>query len=335
MKASKSLLLLFTILTFVAIPVRSQPVNIFHLSSFEGATNGTFGFNIFGPLGRTCIIDVSTDFTSWEPVITNTVAKGFSSYIEPNTSQFLHRFYRARLFWTAIVPNTYSSWLTTNSGNGRLLIFPAGWNTATGADGRTIAYPPGWKTAQGSDGRIIAYPSAYAFTTAQGTDGRVVAYPSTGFSTLQGDDGRIIAFPSSSWTTSEGHDGRLVVFPSTGFSTTQGSDGRIVAFPLTGWTTNRGADARVISYPSSECATNQGFDGRTIAFSSSGWASLQGSDGRQISYPTSTNATMDLDFQNQSLFAVLGFLQPVLSQTDFRDYVVYTFFGTGNQQFSD
>jgi hypothetical protein len=78
----------------------------------------------------------------------------------------------------------------------------------------------------------------------------------------------------------------------------------------------------------------QGVDGRDVAYRGSGWVSLQGPDGRMTSFPASANATIELDFQDQSLFALLGTLQPLLSQSDFSDYVVYTYFGTGEQQFA-
>jgi hypothetical protein len=50
------------------------------------------------------------------------------------------------------------------------------------------------------------------------------------------------------------------------------------------------------------------------------------------SYPTNTDATINLDFQDQSLFPLLGNLKTILSQSDFDNYVIYTFFGTGEQQ---
>ena len=53
------------------------------------------------------------------------------------------------------------------------------------------------------------------------------------------------------------------------------------------------------------------------------------------SYPTNTSATIELDFQDQSLFALLGNLKTLLSQSDFNSYVIYAFFGTGEQQYAD
>ena len=187
-------------------------------SALGNITNGSFSFGISAPLGRTYIIDASTNLTAWNSVMTNNVPSGNVSFVDTNASQFQRRFYRGRLYWTVIVPNTYPTWQTTNSGSGRLLNFPSGWQTAKGADGRTIAFPSGWNTAQGSDGRMIAFPSG--FTNKAGADGRLVAFYQTGFSTVQGSDGRILAFPSSGWTTFEGADGRKVAFPSTNFSTT-------------------------------------------------------------------------------------------------------------------
>jgi hypothetical protein len=81
--------------------------------------------------------------------------------------------------------------------------------------------------------------------------------------------------------------------------------------------------------------TAQGVEGRRIAYPSSGWALRQGKDGRMTSYPTNTSATIELDFQDQSLFALLGNLKTLLSQSDFNSYVIYAFFGTGEQQYAD
>jgi hypothetical protein len=121
----------------------------------------------------------------------------------------------------------------------------------------------------------------------------------------------------------------------TDFSATNGLDGRVVALPSVGWTTSRGADGRNVAYFPSDFVTVQGIDGRKIAFPGSGWALRQGADGRITSYPANTSATINLDFQDQSLFALLGTLKTILSQSDFNNYVIYTFFGTGEQQFAD
>ena len=309
---------------------QAQP---FQLTAPGWITNSSFGFGISAPLGRTYMVEASTNLTAWNSVITNTVPSGPASFVDTNASQFQHRFYRGKLYWTVIVPNTYPTWQTTNGGDGRLLDFPSGWQTAKGADGRAIAFPSGWTTAQGRDGRMIAFPAG--FTNQAGSDGRLVPFYQTGFSTVQGSDGRLLAFPSSGWTNVGSADGRKIAFPSTSFSTTNGSDGRVAAFPSAGWTTSRSADGRSVTYPSFDFATVQGADGRKIAYLGSGWTLRQGADGRMTSYPTNTSATINLDFQDQSVFALLGALKTILSPADFNNYVIYTFFGTGEQQFAD
>ena len=330
---SKCLFALVAILGGFLLPAWSQSTQQFQFGAPGRLTNGSLSFSISAPLGRTYTINASTNLSAWSAIITNTVPSGSLSFADTNASQLQRRFYRGNLYWTVIVPNTYPTWQTTNIGDGRVLTFPAGWQTAHGADGRTIAYPAGWSTAKGKDGRLIAFPSG--FTNKAGADGRLVAYYQTGFSTVQGSDGRLLAYPSSGWTALGGADGRKVAFPSTNFSTTNGLDGRVVAFPSSGWIRSRGVDGRSLSYPSSNFVTAQGVGGRKIAYPSSGWALRQGKDGRMTSYPTNTSATIELDFQDQSLFALLGSLKTLLSQSDFNNYIIYAFFGTGEQQYAD
>jgi len=333
MTPRKALFALAAILYGSVLPARSQTTQQFQFNSLKWIPSGSFSFGISAPLGRTYMIDASTNLTVWSSVITDTVPSGSVSFVDTTASRFQRRFYRGNHYWTILVPNTYPIWQTTTGDDGRLLNFPSGWQTAKGADGRTIAFPAGWNTAQGSDGRMIAFPSG--FTTKQGADGRLVAFYQTGFSTVQGSDGRLAAFPSTGWTNLGSADGRTIVFPSANFATTTGADGRVVAFPLTGWATSRGIDGRNVAYPASNFLTAQGVDGRAIAYPHSGWVLQQGTDGRMNSYPTSASTTIELDFQDQSLFALFGGLRTILSQSDFNNYVIYAFFGTGEQQFSD
>jgi hypothetical protein len=322
-----------SLLLLLATPARAQSTPPFQLNALGRLTNGSFAFGLSAPPGRTYVVDASTNFAAWKPLITNIAPSTTAVVVDTNAAQLRYRFYRGRLYWTVIVPNTYASWQTTTSGSGRQLSYPSGWRTAKGADGRTIAFPTGWNTAQGSDGRLIAFPPG--FTNRAGADGRLVAFYPTGFSTAQGNDGRLLVFPASGWTVLGGADGRKVALPATGFSAANGRDGRWVAFPSAGWTTSRGADGRDVAYLPGDFVTVQGVDGRKIAVPSSGWALRPGADGRLTSYPASTSATINLDFQDQSLFALLGALKTSLSPSDFNNYVIYTFFGTGEQQFAD
>jgi len=294
-------------------------------------TNGAFTFGISAPLGRTYSVSASTNLTAWSVLLTNIVPIGPLSFVDTNASQFRYRFYRGNLYYTIIISNAYPTWQTTTNASGRLLAFPSGWQTTNGPDGRTIAFPPGWNTARGSDGRLIAFPPC--LTNRAGADGRLVAYYPTNFTTAQGNDGRLVPFPSSTWTNRLGFDGRRVAYPSTGFSTTNGADGRLVAFFSTGETNAGGADGRKLAYVSG-FTTGQGSDGRRISYPSSGWTVRQGLDGRLISYPTNA-PLLNLDFQDQSLFATFAALKTILSPTNFNNYVIYTFFGTGDDQYSD
>jgi len=305
----------------------------FQFSAAQIASNGSFSASLTAPLGRTYVVDASTNLANWSSGITNIVPISPISFVDSNASQLQRRFYRGRLYYTLIVTNRYPAWQTTNSGSGRQLAFPTGWQTAKGADGRTIAFPSGWNTAKGSDGRLIAFPPG--FTNKVGADGRIVAFYQTGFTNLQGSDGRVLAFPASGWTNRLSADARRVAFPSTNFSTAVGADGRIAAFYSGGWTNSPGPDGRTVAYLSSEFSTAQGADGRKMAYPNSGWALRQGTDGRMTASPTNANLVINLDFQDQSLFALFGALKTVLSESDFNNYVIYTFFGTGDQQFND
>jgi hypothetical protein len=328
----RTLLLVAVVAARLLLPgfSRAQP---FQLSSPHLSTNGSFSFTLSVPVGRTYFVDSSTNFSAWSALTTNIAPNSVVSFVDSNTAQQPHHYYRSSLFWTLLVSNTYPNLQTTNAGSGRSVLFPSGWLTGKGADGRVIAYPPGWSTAQGKDGRMVAFPAG--FTNRTGADGRVVAYYPTGFTTLQGNDGRLVVFPSTGWTNRAGPDARRVVLPLSSFSTTNGTDGRAVAFPSTGWNTGRGADGRIVAYLASQFVTNQGADGRKIAYQNSSWAFRQGSDGRVTTYPTNSSVMLNLDFQDQSLFPLLGALKTVLSPSDFNNYIFYTFFGTGEQQYAD
>lgn len=342
---------LIAALSCACLSALSQPAQQFEIGPPGVLPNGSFAFGIAGPLGRTYVIDAATNLLSWSSVATNTVSSDAPSFVDTTAPQFQQRFYRGKLYWTVIIPNQFPAWETIAGADGRTIAFPSGWTTGQGQDGRRIAFPPAWGTAQGADGRLIAFPPGW--TTSQGPDGRLVSFPPSGFATVQGRDGRIVAFPSSGWTTAGGldarqiaylsagwttllgGDGRLIAFPSYSFLTAEGSDARILAFPSAAWTQTQGTDARSVSYPLFGFTGVRGSDGRFVAYPLSGWTSVQGSDGRMVAYPTNQNATIQLDFQDQSSIAVLGTLNAALSNADFSDYVVYGYFGTGEQQFAE
>jgi len=59
------------------------------------AVNNQFRMRLFGTAGLTNIIQATTNFTTWTPVLTNNV--GIYDFIDPNSTVYPYRFYRARL----------------------------------------------------------------------------------------------------------------------------------------------------------------------------------------------------------------------------------------------
>ncbi len=60
-----------------------------------GFTNGTFGFNVYGPPGSNVVIQGSSDLLGWVPLQTNALGNGLLHYSDPIAVP--HRFYRALL----------------------------------------------------------------------------------------------------------------------------------------------------------------------------------------------------------------------------------------------
>jgi uncharacterized delta-60 repeat protein len=64
-----------------------------------------FGFNTRGAPGQVVLIEASTNLLTWVPVQTNIVTTGGVFFFsDPDSSQFAHRFYRARLFAGTLPP---------------------------------------------------------------------------------------------------------------------------------------------------------------------------------------------------------------------------------------
>jgi hypothetical protein len=345
MRFSISLLLLAALCRVVGLSVQAQPVQ----PKMVGAginSNHLFGFGLYAPLGRTYEIDSSPDFSSWTPVTSGIVADSVP-FVDANPPRQARLVYRAGIDWTIQVPNTYLIFHTNSGVDGRVIAYPfSGWNTAQGADGRVVAYPSGWATNQGPDGRLIAYPTNWVTTNSP--DGRLVAFPPMGCTLVTNANGRVTVHPASGvpgagtnsyqlvdWNLATGGDGRQAAYPFASFSTNEGSDGRMVAYPAAGWTTNRGPDGRMVAYPVTGFTTNSAVGGRLIAFPSSGWTTAGGVDGRLIVYPALNTSTLVLDFEDQQFFAFIGHLRTVLGDPDFENYIIYRFFGTGEQRFPD
>jgi hypothetical protein len=66
-------------------------------AGFGFAGNG-FGFNLAGTNGQTIVVDASTDLVDWIPLFTNyATSTNTFYYSDPGWTNFLSRFYRARL----------------------------------------------------------------------------------------------------------------------------------------------------------------------------------------------------------------------------------------------
>jgi hypothetical protein len=308
-------------------------------------SNHVVAVSLFAPLGRTYEMDASTNFKNWSSVAGGIVADSVQ-FTDGSAPGFPARFFRASVDWTIMLPNTYMLFKTNSGMDGRVIAYPYNWNTNKGTDGRLIAYPPGWSTNQGSDGRLIAYPPGW--TTNKGPDGRLVAFPTNGCTLVTNADGRLTVHPTSgvpglgtnsyqsaNWKLATGADGRRTAYPAFSFSTNQGIDGRLVAYYSNGWNTVHGPDGRTLAYFVADFSTNASLSGRTIAFPKTGWTLAQGIDGRTIAYPAFGTGTIELDFEDQQLFAFIGHLRTVLADPDFANYVIYTFFGAGEQRFAD
>lgn len=308
-------------------------------------SNRMFGFNLYAPLGRMYEIDSSPDFKTWSAAAGGIVSDSVP-FVDANSPGHPRLFYRAGINWTIQLANSFLIFITNSGIDGRLIAYPYNWSTNQGRDGRLIGYPPGWITNQGPDGRLIAYPSGW--TNARGPDGRLVAFPTNGCTLVTNANGRLVVHPASgvpgagtnsyqtaSWTFVNGGDGRLVAVPLANFSTNKSGDGRLIAYPASGWSKTNGPDGRVVAYPTADFTTNLSLSGRIIAFPKSGWATAKGIDGRTMAYPATGVTTLELDFEDQQLFALIGHLRSVLAGPDFGNYIVYTFFGTGEQRFAD
>jgi len=75
------------------------PPRILTGDSVFGWHNGEFSFNTRGLSGQVIVIEATDDFIQWIPIQTNLVTDGgLFPVVDPHSSLFLHRFYRARIF---------------------------------------------------------------------------------------------------------------------------------------------------------------------------------------------------------------------------------------------
>jgi len=67
-------------------------------TNFGFTTNQSgFGFNLSGAFGQTIVVDSSTNLLNWTPLYTNTAGTNAAYFIDPNSTNYVGRFYRARL----------------------------------------------------------------------------------------------------------------------------------------------------------------------------------------------------------------------------------------------
>ncbi|MDB6110937.1 MAG: hypothetical protein JWR69_2687 [Pedosphaera sp.] len=100
----------FTSTQFPPLPVESRwqlsynpsslvlqvvPSTVFLSSSL---TNGNFQSSFIGQAGSMCVIEASTNLLNWTPLLTNTPFNGRLQFVDPQTSQFVKRFYWATIF---------------------------------------------------------------------------------------------------------------------------------------------------------------------------------------------------------------------------------------------
>lgn len=71
------------------------PAVIVASGSVFGFNGGQFRFNLTGPAGQLVVVEASTDFVIWLPLLTNTFSGTFT-FSEPQSGSFSHRYYRAR-----------------------------------------------------------------------------------------------------------------------------------------------------------------------------------------------------------------------------------------------
>jgi hypothetical protein len=69
---------------------------ILNSGSGFGFERGQFGFNLTGPMGKSVIVEASSDLVRWLPIWTNAFV-GTLNFNDPQSAMFSNRFYRGRL----------------------------------------------------------------------------------------------------------------------------------------------------------------------------------------------------------------------------------------------
>ena len=61
-----------------------------------GRRSGQFHLNLVGELGRTVVVEASTNLADWTPITTNVLGNDPIRFTDPQSGVFNHRFYRLR-----------------------------------------------------------------------------------------------------------------------------------------------------------------------------------------------------------------------------------------------
>jgi len=62
----------------------------------DGSGPAFFGLHVIGSAGQVITLEASTDLATWSPLATNTISVGPLHFIDSDSTNFAHRFYRAR-----------------------------------------------------------------------------------------------------------------------------------------------------------------------------------------------------------------------------------------------
>ena len=81
----------------LTVTIPRTPPQIVNSGAGFGFLTNQFGFNISGAFGQTIVVDGSTDLVNWIPLITNTAGNNPIYFFDPASTNFVWRFYRARL----------------------------------------------------------------------------------------------------------------------------------------------------------------------------------------------------------------------------------------------
>jgi len=86
-----------SVLATLTVTIPSTPPQIGGGGTLLGSLTNQFGFNINAAFGQTIVVNGSTDLVNWTPLFTNIVGNSTVPFVDPSSSNYPARFYRARL----------------------------------------------------------------------------------------------------------------------------------------------------------------------------------------------------------------------------------------------